>query len=165
MLSLRPVSPSEIPKLASLASGIWHEYFPCILSEGQIDYMVDMFQSEHAMREQVSGKGYRYFFLDDGGSIVGYTGLVPEGDRLFLSKLYLREECRGKGLGSQALKLIFELCQREGFGSVYLTVNRNNSVAIRAYERNGFVTVRTQVADIGNGYVMDDFVMEKRFRS
>ncbi len=161
MLSLRPASSSDIPELASLASEIWHEYFPCILSEGQIDYMVDMFQSEHAMREQVSGKGYRYFFLVDDRSIVGYTGLVPEGDRLFISKLYLRKECRGKGLGSQALKLIFELCQREGFGSAYLTVNRNNSVAIRAYERNGFVTVRTQVADIGNGYVMDDFVMEK----
>ena len=162
MLNLRPASSSDIPELASLASGIWHEYFPCILTEGQIDYMVGMFQSEHAMREQVSGKGYRYYFLVDGGTVVGYTGLVPEGDRLFISKLYLRKESRGKGLGSQALKLIFELCQREGFGSAYLTVNRNNSVAIRAYERNGFVTVRTQVADIGNGYVMDDFVMEKK---
>jgi len=161
MLSLRPVSLSEIPELASLASGIWHEYFPCILSDGQIDYMVDMFQSKHAMREQVSEKGYRYYFLIDDGSVVGYTGLVPEGDRLFISKLYLRKEFRGKGLGSQALKSIFELCRREGLGSVYLTVNRNNSVAIRAYERNGFATVRTQVADIGNGYVMDDFVMEK----
>ena len=70
MLSLRPVSPSEIPELASLASEIWHEYFPCILSEGQIDYMVDRFQSERAMGEQVSEKGYRYHFLVDDGSIV-----------------------------------------------------------------------------------------------
>ena len=163
MLSLRAVSQAEIPELASLASDIWHEYFPCILTDGQIDYMVDRFQSEGAMRDQISEKGYRYYFLVRGGETVGYTGIMAEGDALFISKLYLKKEFRGKGLGTEALGLIFDICRSEGFGRTYLTVNRGNAKAIRAYERNGFVTIRSQVADIGNGYVMDDFVMEKRF--
>ena len=163
MLRLRPVSSEEMPSLAALASFIWHEYFPCILSESQIDYMVDRFQSEPAMRSQVAEKGYRYYFIVDDGSVVGYTAIVPEGDVLFISKVYLLKEHRGKGLGTQAIKCIFDICSKEGFRSAYLTVNRGNAKAISAYERNGFRTVREQVTDIGNGFVMDDYVMEKVF--
>ena len=163
MLTLECVGEDSIPLLASLASSIWHEYFPCILSESQIDYMVDRFQSEHAMRSQISEKGYRYYFIVSEGDIIGYTGLVPEGDVLFISKVYLEKEHRGKGLGTQAIKCIFDICSKEGFRSAYLTVNRGNAKAIRAYERNGFKAVRTQVTDIGNGFVMDDYVMEKVF--
>lgn len=163
MLTLERVDPEHIPQLAGLASGIWHEYFPCILTEEQIDYMVDMFQSEHAMREQVASKGYRYYFIVSDGEVIGYTGLVPEGDVLFISKVYLKKEHRGKGLGTEAIKSIFDICSKEGFRSAYLTVNKGNAKAIRAYERNGFKTVRSQVADIGKGFVMDDYVMEKVF--
>ena len=163
MLSLVPVPKTEIPVLAALADAIWHEYFPCILTEEQIDYMVDRFQSEHAMREQVSDHGYRYYFIESDGMVIGYTGIVPEGDRLFISKVYLKKEHRGKGLGTQALKSIFSICEDEGFKSAYLTVNKGNQKAITAYERNGFRTVRSQVTDIGKGFVMDDYVMEKVF--
>ena len=163
MLSLVPVSLTEIPKLAALADSIWHEYFPCILTGEQIDYMVDRFQSEHAMREQVAEHGYRYYFIESDGSVIGYTGIVPEGDRLFISKVYLQKEHRGKGLGTQAIKSIFRICDDEGYRSAYLTVNKGNQKAIAAYERNGFRTVRSQVTDIGKGFVMDDYVMEKVF--
>ena len=91
MISLEPAEEGGLRELADLASSIWHEYFPCILTEGQIDYMVDRFQSYHAMREQVSEKGYRYYFIISGGIRIGYTALVPEGDALFISKLYLRK--------------------------------------------------------------------------
>ena len=163
MLSLERVDYSQIDSLAEMADGIWHEYFPFILSEEQIDYMVEKFQSADAMRQQVSEKGYQYYFIVSDGETIGYTGLVPEGQTLFISKVYLRKEHRGKGLGTQAIKCIFDICSKEGFRSAYLTVNKGNAKAIRAYERNGFRTVRSQVADIGRGFVMDDYVMEKVF--
>lgn len=163
MLTLQPVSDTEIPELAAMADAIWHEYFPCILSDEQIDYMVDRFQSEHAMRDQISEHGYQYFFICVDGQRVGYTGIVPEGDRLFISKVYLLREHRGKGLGTQAIKSIFRICADNGYRSAYLTVNKGNEKAIRSYERNGFAKVRSQVADIGKGFVMDDYVMEKVF--
>ena len=163
MLSLVPVSGTEIPELAAMADTIWHEYFHCILTREQIDYMVDRFQSEHAMREQVSEHGYQYFFITSDGERIGYTGIVPEGDRLFISKVYLKAEHRGKGLGTQAIKSIFRICEDKGYRSAYLTVNRGNRKAITAYERNGFKAIRTQVTDTGRGFVMDDYVMEKVF--
>ena len=50
----------QLRVLEKLAGEIWHEYFPSILSEEQIDYMVEKFQSYRAIREQLSG-GYAYF--------------------------------------------------------------------------------------------------------
>jgi hypothetical protein len=40
-------------------------------------------------------------------------------------------------------------------------VNRNNENSIKTYERFGFDKAGTQVADIGGGFVMDDYIMEK----
>ena len=148
-------------EVAAMADVVWHEYFPCILTEEQIDYMVDRFQSERAMMEQVSEKGYRYAFIVNDGVRVGYTAVSASGGKLFISKLYLLKENRGKGYGTAALGLLFDLARGEGLSSVYLTVNKYNDRAIRTYESNGFEKVQSIVTDIGEGFVMDDYVMEK----
>ena len=44
---------------------------------------------------------------------------------------------------------------------MYLTVNKQNKMAIRAYEKQGFITVDAVVTDIGEGFVLDDCIMEK----
>lgn len=163
MISLVPVGKDQIGRLAEMASAIWHEYFPCILTEEQIDYMVDKFQSERAVTDQIENGGYRYFFITYWGNRIGYTALKPEQKTLFISKVYLSVEYRGKGLGTLAVKEIFRLYSDEGFHSAYLTVNKLNAKAIKTYERNGFTKVREQKADIGNGFYMDDYVMEKVF--
>ena len=59
----KKVENSEIKELASLASTIWHEYWTCILSPEQIDYMVDNFQSENAITNQVKNENYTYYFI------------------------------------------------------------------------------------------------------
>ena len=161
MLKLRFVSEDELTDVAELASSIWHEYFPCILTEGQIDYMVERFQSYEAMLSQTREKGYMYAYLEDDGIIKGYTALCPEGKKLFISKLYLLKEERGKGYGSMAIKEIFAYASKNNHSSLYLTVNKFNDKAIKAYERNGFEKIQSICTDIGDGYVMDDYVMEK----
>ena len=161
MPELRFVSEEEIPSVAELASGIWHEYFPIILSDEQIDYMVERFQSSDAMLEQVHEKGYHYAYITEGDDILGYTAVCPRGDCLFLSKLYLKKENRGKGLGSASLQLIFQYARENGFRSVCLTVNKHNDKAISAYRRNGMEVIHSICTDIGDGFVMDDYVMEK----
>lgn len=93
---------------------------------------------------------------------MGYTGIHPEDGKLFLSKLYLRKECRGLGLASQAFAFLEDYCRAHGLSAIWLTVNRHNDHSVQVYEHKGFVTVREQAADIGHGYVMDDFVMEKQ---
>lgn len=155
---------NEISVLAELASEIWHEYYVSILSEEQIDYMVDKFQSTPAITDQIQNQGYEYFFLKDKGEPAGYIGVKEEEGKLFLSKLYVRKEHRGKGYASKGMEFLVEVCKQRGLGHIWLTVNRYNDDTIAVYTRKGFKPVRTQVADIGNGYVMDDYVMEKEIQ-
>ena len=85
---------------------------------------------------------------------------MPEPSRLFLSKIYLDPDLYGRGLGQTILGEIAHMARRLGLDSVYLTVNKGNARAIRAYEKFGFVRTDSVVTDIGNGFVMDDYVYE-----
>ena len=151
----------ELRKVAELADEIWHECFVGIISEGQINYMVEKFQSLPAMTDQIDRQGYSYFAVYDDGELCGYTAVKPEEDsRFFLSKLYLCKDKRGMGIASQMLEKVFGEARFLGKKSVYLTVNKHNDHAVAVYEKVGFRKVEEAVTDIGSGYVMDDFIME-----
>ena len=147
----------QLLSVSRLADEIWHEYFPCILTAGQIDYMVEKFQSFPAMKAQVE-KGYSYYIISKNGEYLGYTGICPEEDGLFLSKLYLKKEFRGKGYARQAFEFLKKLCAEKGYKYIRLTVNKHNADTIAVYKKLGFELLRSEVTDIGNGYVMDDYV-------
>ncbi len=150
----------SIQKLAGIADEVWHQHFSTILSLEQIDYMVDKFQSVKAITEQIRGSGYEYYFVVVDGVTVGYTGIRPDEGKLFLSKLYILKKYRGKQYASHVFEFLKKSCQERRLQSIWLTVNRYNHDTIHIYEKKGFQTIRTQVSDIGNGFVMDDYVME-----
>lgn len=157
----RVTDSGRLHEVAELADKIWHECFTGIISNAQIDYMVGKFQSYEAMQEQVNEQWYSYFAVSDGDDLCGYFAVKPEADdRFFLSKLYLRLDKRGQGTASQMLGRVFEEARRLGKRSVYLTVNKHNSHAIAVYKKTGFKVIGEPVTDIGNGFVMDDYVME-----
>lgn len=153
----------ELREVADLAAEIWHECFPGIISMEQIEYMIEKFQSYQAMKEQISCQGYSYLDVREDGKLCGYIGVKPEDDeRLFLSKLYLRADKRGKGIASAMLNRVFNEARRYGKSKVYLTVNRHNYHAVDVYKKTGFIITSQTVADIGSGFVMDDYIMEYR---
>lgn len=158
-VKLIPVTTDEqIGVLAGIADEVWHEWFSSILSAGQIDYMVEKFQSVPAVTKQIREDGYRYYYIHRGGVHMGYTAIHPESDgRLFLSKIYLKKEYRGKGYASKALAYIKDMCCAEGYNAIWLTVNKHNDNSIAVYEHCGFKRIGEGVTDIGGGYVMDDY--------
>ncbi|MDO5784052.1 MAG: GNAT family N-acetyltransferase [Eubacteriales bacterium] len=159
-ITMQPVSDAQLEALAALADEIWHEFFPSIISEGQINYMLKKFQSAPAMREQIATGGYRYYFVMRGDEAIGYIGIQPEDELLFLSKLYLKKEYRGHGYGRQMIDFVVQQARELGKSGVYLTVNRFNDGSVGVYHATGFEVVRTQATDIGSGYVMDDYVFQ-----
>lgn len=154
-------SDDQLGRIAAIADEIWHEYFPCIISEGQIDYMVEKFCSFEAMKENIAKESYSYYFIKRGGEDIGYTAAKPDGDRLFLSKIYLKKEERGKKYSRRVIEFYEELSRESGLRAMWLTVNKHNGSTIAAYKAMGFEIIGEGVADIGNGYVMDDYFMEK----
>jgi diamine N-acetyltransferase len=154
-------NPAQIKKLAGVAKQIWFEYFPGIITVEQVEYMVDKFQSVHAITEQTSNGGYEYFLVLGDGEILGYVGFKAEADKLFLSKLYLKKEARGKGHFSKMFTFVEQAAQERGLKSLYLTVNKYNDHSIEVYRKKGFTVIEEKAADIGRGFIMDDYIMEK----
>jgi ribosomal protein S18 acetylase RimI-like enzyme len=151
----------DAKRLAGLASEIWHEYYVRIITVEQIDYMIETFQSENAIASQIEHQGYEYFFMIADGKTVGYLAIKQEENKLFLSKFYILKAYRGNGYASRAVDFLATLCKDRGLSAIWLTVNRFNEQAIAVYEKKGFQKVRAHAADIGNGFVMDDYIMEK----
>lgn len=160
MVEFKIVDKENIKELANLASEIWHEYWTCLLSEEQIDYMVEKFQSENAIIEQIKNENYAYFFIIKDGIKCGYFGISRKEDYLFLSKLYLKKEYRHQGVGRKAFEKIVEIAKDFGYSSIKLTVNKNNKKTIDAYLKYRLAIIDKAVTDIGNDFVMDDYIME-----
>ena len=153
---------SDLKSIAALADVIWHEHFKTILSPEQIDYMVARFQSYEAIKEAVSDNGYVYYMAYKDGNLCGYLGIHDEGDGvIFISKVYVRLDMRRQGVATR----LFERLRNDFKDSKkwYLTVNKYNSSSIEVYKKRGFEITDAAVTDIGSGFVMDDYIMEKQF--
>lgn len=153
------VREDDAAALAVLGKEIWEEHYTSILGPEQVEYMVREFQSEPAVLRQMREENYTYWFFTVDGARAGYLGVQPKEDgTLYLSKLYIAKRFRGLGLSRLALHFLFGWCAAKGLRSIWLTVNRHNDGSIAAYEALGMKRVREQAADIGGGFVMDDFV-------
>ena len=152
----------DAKELSEMAWDIWTDYYGTIITGDDIEYILRTFQTEEAIRKQISD-GSLYSFIMDGGVKAGYLCIVPEGDSLFMSKLYVSKEFRGRGLGSKALDEIVKEGKALNVNRIYLMVNRHNLPSIEIYKHKGFTITRAEKKDIGNGYFMDDYLMEYHF--
>ena len=159
---VKVISEKDVAEVARLAREIWTDHYTPIIGSAQVEYMLERFQSAGAITEQLKAD-YEYFLAVVDEKLAGYLGLVPEeaGAVMMISKIYVRRDFRGCGVGRRMLAFAESLCRQRGFGSVWLTVNKFNSDSIAWYERMGFVNAGSVVQDIGGGFVMDDYRMEK----
>jgi diamine N-acetyltransferase len=160
-ISFRTAGEADIPVIQDLSSRIWREHYPGIITYAQIDYMLGTMYASGVIRDEILSKGYRYVVVMMRREEVGYFAYRFEDpdQAVMISKLYLIPSLHGKGIGSMMLGYVKEDALRMGAKTLYLFVNKNNTKAIRAYERFGFVKARAVVTDIGSGFVMDDFRM------
>lgn len=165
---------SDVAVVGNLARRIWNAHYPSIISQAQIDFMVDDRYSPESLQEQLA-HGQRFLLAEQEGEILGFLSFSSlrhilnttlRGDdygegSFFLHKFYLAPECHGKGLGSDMLKnLIHKMPE---IRLLRLQVNRNNSQAWKFYQKHGFEIVAEEDFDIGEGFLMEDFVMERRY--
>lgn len=158
----RVETPEEIETVARIAAPIWHATYDAINGADATDYMIEQFQSVPAIRRQLDREGYAYYLMLRGGEAVGFVGLVPHKEgKMFLSKLYVSQAHRGAGLPRAVFDFVEARCKAEGLDKIYLTVNKCNTHAIEVYRHFGFYEIDSVVTDIGRGYVMDDYILQK----
>ncbi|MBK0348497.1 GNAT family N-acetyltransferase [Aerococcaceae bacterium zg-ZJ1578] len=157
MLVLKTVeTQTDIAQLYAIISEIWPEVFTPIIGEKQVAYMLQHYQSIEAIKMELA-QGANYYLITLKDEVVGYTAYENQGERLYLSKLYIKQAYRGKGLMSQ----LFDWYEQLGKGkTLYLNVNQGNELAIQVYEHRGFQRVGERYVEIGEGYVMNDYIYE-----
>lgn len=160
-----PVSTEkQIETVESLAREIWTEHYTPIIGRAQVEYMLDKIQSREAIARQIA-EMYRYFLIRKDNCDIGYVAVQPREDELFLSKIYVLDQERGRGYGWEGFTFVEHIAKKEGFAVITLTVNKNNTNSIKTYKKWGFKKLFALVQDIGGGFIMDDYKMGKTIRS
>jgi GNAT superfamily N-acetyltransferase len=153
----------HLPAISELAGVIWRACYPAIITHKQIDYMLARMYALDVLRDEIRSQGIRHDLLLVDGKPAGFASYGPTSEPgvMKLYKLYLLPEMHGRGLGSRLLQHVEREVWAGAGRRLILSVNKRNTKAITAYKRNGFAIVESVVTDIGGGFVMDDYVMDK----
>jgi ribosomal-protein-alanine N-acetyltransferase len=104
--------------------------------------------------------GHHYLSAREGGSLIGYTGLVRVGSEAEVHTLAVDPAHQRRGIGRALLRAILD--HAEG-ATVFLEVRTDNDSAIRLYRSEGF-----DVIGIRRGYYRpsgaDAFTMRRQAR-
>ncbi|MBV2195611.1 MAG: GNAT family N-acetyltransferase [Flavobacterium sp.] len=160
-MKLVKANSEHISIIIDLTKKIWPVAYGEILSKAQLEYMIDKFYNETALRELIQKGHVFYLAQDDKDNYVGFVSyeINSEPNKTKIHKIYVLPETQGTGLGRQFFELVKEKAIENNQKVIFLNVNKYNN-AINFYTKLGFIKVKDEVIDIGNGYVMDDYVME-----
>ncbi|QOP42362.1 GNAT family N-acetyltransferase [Sulfurimonas marina] len=150
----------QIDTLTQLANTIWPEHYTPIIGQEQVDYMLETFHCADSISSEIKNKGYEYFLIIKDTTPIGYIGVNIEDKTLFLSKFYILLPYRKKGFGRVSIDFLKHLARSFDLTKITLTVNKKNEDTITAYQKMSFKITAELCADIGNGFVMDDYKME-----
>ncbi len=160
-MTIRKAYPADIPMIRDMAYKIWPDTYSSILSKDQIDYMLDLLYSEKVLHEQMEHNN-EFIIIYDGVHAVGFASFSLTEPQVYkLHKIYVLPSQQGKGTGRFIIDQLVKAMKAKGGLSLLLNVNRKNN-AKAFYEKLGFVVIKEEDIDIGNGYFMNDYVMEKK---
>lgn len=161
MPSALPLTLDDTNLISALASTIWHKHYASIISTEQIEYMLNQRYHPTLIREQILSHNTWWKKLVLNKEIIGFSCCVLTDNlkELKLDKLYLHPHYQRKGYSAILVDDIKQFMRHNAFEKLILTVNKKNTSAIAAYLHYGFKKSGDIVIDIGNGFVMDDYLM------
>ncbi|EAZ95703.1 putative acetyltransferase [Flavobacteria bacterium BAL38] len=160
-MNIVPLQKEQLSIVAELAYEIWPTAYGEILSSEQLQYMLAQFYSLEALETQFQN-GQHFLLLKDAERAVGFLSYelnCYHSQKLKIHKIYVLSSEQGKGLGKLLIDKAIEIAIAQNQKAVFLNVNKYNKARF-FYEKLGFTIVKEEVIEIGNGYVMDDYVME-----
>ncbi|MDX1445120.1 GNAT family N-acetyltransferase [Lishizhenia sp.] len=155
------IAQEEVQRIEDLARATWPDTFKEILTPDQIEYMLNWMYNVDTLKEQIS-KGHEFYIYKDQEDL-GFIGLEPnyEGaSKLRIHKIYVLPAAQGKKVGKQLMDFAEKRAQELSLACLNLNVNRYNA-AVDFYKHIGFQITKTEDIDIGEGFFMNDYVMEK----
>lgn len=154
---------TDVNLIQNMAQQIWNHHYPSIIGQAQVDYMLSNLYQSSVIQQQMDSKSQEYFIVKNENSTpVGFVSISVDKNKLsaFVNKFYILPEQKNRGLGSKTFNKLLDIYKQ--YNTYQLQVNRQNYTAINFYFKLGFKIVKVADFDIGNGYFMNDFIMEYR---
>lgn len=163
-LAIAPLAEEEVDAVCALAAQIWRWHYPLIIGTAQTEYMLAQRYDPGIVRAELARGDIWWDTLAEDEGIVAFASSFPGGveHAIRIDKLYVHPERQRIGYGGALIEHTCERAVRLGYRRVRLAVNKRNAAAIGAYRKYGFEIAEAVVKDIGGGFVMDDYIMEKR---
>lgn len=157
------LAPKDADAITALAREIWLAHYPGIVPMPQIEYMLAQRYDPAVIRAELERDDLWWDKLCVDGVLAGFSSyFVEQGTRrMKLDKLYVHPRLQRQGHGGRLIARAAEEARRQGCGVLALAVNKHNAQAIAAYGKHGFRVADAVVKDIGGGFVMDDYIMER----
>ena len=153
------IDESMISITSAFATRVFIEYYNDLIGKDQAEYMTGLFLSENAIKKLLV-EGAIFKLVVENDTILGFYECKKEEERVFLSKLYVDQPYRNKGIGRFMFEDLKDYTRSCGLKKIYLTVNKYNTPSYNVYLHLGFKVIDAVKTDIGQGYIMDDYIME-----
>ena len=162
MIEIVCAQKQHIPAIKRLADYLWPKAFASILSAKQIDYMMEMMYSYDSLEKQME-QGHQYAIVREGDANIGYVSYEVnhnQSGKTKIHKLYISPEYQRRGIGKLMINYVTQRAIEAKNNALFLNVNKYNHGAIDFYNKHHFILIKEEEIDIGNGFIMDDYVFE-----
>jgi len=160
-MEITSATTEDVSRIQSVAHATWPETFKDILSPEQIEYMLNWMYSYEAIYKAIKDPNQSFWLFTKDGKTFGFAGIEHhyKGKEITkLHKIYVLADAQGMQVGKQLMECVKKEAIKAGSKEIYLNVNRFNK-ATGFYEHIGFRVIGEEDIDIGNGYLMEDYVM------
>ncbi len=160
---IKQLEKKDLRIVHEIAVKTWPIAYGAILTKEQLEYMLNRFYSFESLSQSM-GEGHLYYVYSENEAPLGFVSLqfFSDGKSMKIHKLYVLPNQQGKGIGEKLFQKAVSIMQAKGFKRLFLNVNRFNA-ALQFYLRMGMQIQKEENIDIGQGYLMEDYVMEKRY--
>jgi diamine N-acetyltransferase len=161
MVTIRLANTDDLTTVERLAREIWPVTYGHLLSAEQLDYMLDLIYNNAALSDQLLNQQHTFLMVEQDGEPVAfaaYSTVEPGVSKLH--KIYVHQKTQGQGIGKQLIDYIVSQLRSQNIHTLRLNVNRQNKARF-FYEKFGFKVTKEEDIDIGRGYFMVDYVMER----
>ncbi|NLZ96155.1 MAG: GNAT family N-acetyltransferase [Bacteroidales bacterium] len=162
MVNIRTVNKEQIATIRELAQEFWPVAFDAILSAEQIEYMMEMMYNPASLEKQMN-KGHQFAIASRKDKQVGYLSYETNCDnsnKTKIHKLYISPNHQRLGVGEAMVNFVALQALKANNSTLFLNVNKHNKKAISFYNKLHFQLVKEEKIDIGDGFIMDDYVFE-----
>lgn len=164
MIEIRPISKKDFKTIQEIASKSWETTYRELLSEEQYDYMLDKMYSLDALLIQTDIQNHEFILALEDKKALGFASYEINYDnkrKTKIHKLYILPDQQKKGVGKLLIDEVTDIAKSHKESIITLNVNRFNK-ALNFYNRIGFEIIGEEDINIGNGYLMEDYILEKK---